>query len=149
MAASTIDRDSPALLLDVALNYLQKGGTIVYDGCIAMTDASGYLVPGADTVNCKVAGRANARGDTTASGPNGVLADGVGNLDVRLGIFQFDNPTGANQLTLADMGKLAYVLTDHELIRAAGTTNSIIAGRVVGVDLVLNKVTVDMRVRAV
>lgn len=152
MAALTAERDTPCQHHDFPFNYAQKGNTKIFNGSLCMTDANGYLVPGADTANCKVAGRAQATGDTTVTNtitPGVALADGVGNLDALNGVFQYDNPVGANQLTLADEGKLAYVLTDHELCRAAGTVNSIIAGRVLAVDLVNNKVTIDTRVRAV
>jgi len=149
MAALTGERDTPCLHHEFPINYGVATNVKVYNGALCMTSATGYLVPAADTANCKVAGRCQQTADTTASGPNGVVADGVASADVMLGVFQYDNPVGANQLTLADLGKLAYVLDDHTVIRAAGTVNSIIAGRVLSVDLTNNKATIDTRVRAV
>lgn len=121
----------------------------IYNGGLAMASATGYAVPAADTANCKVIGRANTTADTTASGPLGVVADGVVQIECATGIFTYDNPAGANQLTQADVMRLAYVLSDHEVIRAAGTVNSVVAGKVLSVDLVANTATIDTRIRAV
>lgn len=149
MAALTAERDTPTQHHDFPFAYAQKGNTKIYNGSLSMTDANGFLVPAADTANCKVAGRANATSDGTAGNPLGVQADGALVVEVLQGVFQYNNPVSANQLTLADLGKLAYVLTDNEVARAAGTVNSVIAGRVLAVDLVANKATIDTRVRAV
>ena len=148
MAALTLEFDAPWQQLDFTINKLQKGNTKVFSGAlVAANNTDGYVQPAADVAGMRVEGRAQQTSDATASGPNGVLADGVGSFDVAIGVFIYDNPTGANQLTVLDIGKLAYVLSDHELIRAAGTTNSVIAGRVLAVDVTNKKVTIDTRVK--
>lgn len=143
MAALTQERDTPMQHEHYDIVYSQKGNTKIFNGGLVNTDANGYAVPAADTANHHCVGRANATSDATAAGPAGLLADGVGQVEVRHGVFQYDNPAGGNQLTQADVGKLAYVLTDHEVTRAAGTAQSIIAGVVVAVDVANAKATID------
>jgi len=155
MAALTGERDTPKRLTDFVYVYKQATLTTIRGGGLVNTNAAGYAVPASDTANHKCVGRANATRDTTAAGPDGVLADGVAGklsgdgVEVDIGIFQYDNPATANQLTQADIGKLCYVLTDHEVTRAAGTTNSVIAGKVLEVDVVANTAWIDVRVKAV
>lgn len=134
---------------DYVTSHKQATNVINFNGALIMSSATGYAVPAADTANCKVLGRANSTVNSTASGPSGLVADGVLEVEYTTGVFTYDNPTGANQLTQADVGRLAYVLSDHEVTRAAGTTNSVIAGVVKRVDLVANTATIDTRTRAV
>lgn len=148
MAALTLEFDAPWQQLDLTINTLQKGNTKVFSGgLVAANNTDGYAQPASDVAGMRVLGRAQMTSDATAGGPNGLLADGAGSFDVATGVFIYDNPTGANQLTVLDIGKLAYVLTDHEVARAAGTTNSVIAGRVLAVDVVNKKCTLDTRVK--
>lgn len=145
MAALTKEFDAGWQVMDGTFNVNQKGGVKVWAGSIVCADANGFAVPAADTVNYKVLGRAQMTSDTSASGPNGALADGVGSFDYAVGVFEYNNPAGANSLTQADVGKLAYVLSDNEVARAAGTTNSIIAGTVVAVNVTTHIATIDVR----
>lgn len=148
MAALTKEFDAGHQAIDYTINANQKGNTKVFAGALVGSNvADGYVQPAADAANFRVHGRAQMSSDATASGPNGVLADGVGSFDYAVGVFEYDNPAGANSLTQLDVGKLAYVLTDHEVCRAAGTVNSIIAGRVVAVNVTTAKATIDTRAK--
>lgn len=149
MAALTKERDTPTSHYDFPVSLKMKGNTKILNGALVSTDATGFAVPAADTANTQCVGRANATVDTTAAGPNGLLADGAVEIEVLVGICEYNNPAGANSLTQVDVGKLAYVLSDNELARAAGTTNSRIAGRVVRVDVTNAKATIDLRQHAV
>ena len=151
MGALTAERDTPRRSTwGYRQNFPQKTNTKIFNGGLVNTDATGFAVPAADTANHHCFGRATQTRDTTAAGPDGVLADGVaGNLsgvgiETEAGIFELDNPAnGGNQLTQADVLKTCCVLSDHEVTRAAGTANAIVAGVVLSVDLVLNKAVVD------
>lgn len=145
MAAATREYDTPTSHYDFPVALKQKGNTKIWNGTLVSTDANGFAIPAADTASTNPMGRANATSDTTAAGPNGLLADGVGSIEVLIGIIELDNPAGANSLTQVDVGKLAYVLSDHEVCRAAGTVNSRIAGKVIAVDTVRAKATIDLR----
>lgn len=145
MAAATREYDTPTSHHDYPVSLKMKGNVKVWNGTLVSTDAAGFAVPAADTASTNPMGRANATVDTTAAGPKGLLADGVESVEVLIGIIELDNPAGANALTQVDVGKLAYVLSDHEVARAAGTTNSRIAGKVLAVDTTRAKATIDLR----
>lgn len=155
MAALTGERDTPKKHRHYTTNYLQKGSTKIWNGGLVNEDANGWAVPASDTANHHCIGRALVTRDTNAAGPDGALADGAlgtfqgPGVEVEIGVFEYDNPAGGNQLTQADVGKLAYVLTDHEVTRAAGTVNSIIAGVVRSVDTVANKAVIDTLIKAI
>lgn len=145
MAAATREYDTPTSHYDYPVSLKQATNVKIWNGTLVSTSATGFAIPAADTANTNPVGRANATSDTTASGPNGVVADGVASVEVLIGVVELDNPAGANSLTQVDVGKLAYVLSDHEVCRAAGTVNSRIAGTVVAVDTVRAKATIDLR----
>lgn len=156
MAGLAAERDTPKRHDDYPFVYLQKTNTKIYNGGMVNADATGYAVPAADTASHHCLGRANATRDTTATGPDLLLADGVTGtiqgvgVEVGVGAFEYDNPANSgNQLTQADVGKLCYVLSDHEVTRAAGTANSIIAGVVLSVDVTNTKAVVDFRRKSV
>jgi hypothetical protein len=148
-AAAAREYDTPTSHYDFPVSLLAKGNAKIWNGTMVNTDANGYAVAAADVASHKCIGRANATCDTTAAGPQGVLADGIARVEALVGLCEYDNPAGANSLTQVDVGKLAYVLTDHEVARAAGTVNSIVAGRVVSVDVTRAKATIDHRLHTV
>jgi hypothetical protein len=143
MAALTKERDTPTSHHDYPISLKVKGGVKILNGAMVSTDATGFAIPAADTASTQCIGRANATVDNTGG------ADGALEVEVLVGICEYNNPAGANQLTQVDVGKLAFVLTDNELIRTAGTVNARIAGRVVRVDVTNAKATIDMRQHAV
>lgn len=153
MAALTKERDTVLQGTNYDVVSLKvKGNVKILNGSFVMTDATGYAVPGNDTANCFAWGRANATVDTTAAGPKGLLGDGVVEIEVQLGKHIWNNPAGANQLTQANVGGLAYLISDNEVTRKAGTSGgagNVIAGRVTRVDTVNNLATVDETVHAV
>ena len=52
---------------------------------------------------------------------------------VEAGVFKFFT-TGVNAITAADVGKTCCVLDNQTVVRAAGTSNSIVAGTVDSID---------------
>jgi hypothetical protein len=151
MAALTKERDTPTQHYDFPQSLKVKGNVKIFNGAMVSTDATGFAVPSADVAATNCIGRANATVDTTAAGPLGLLADGAVEIEVLVGVATYNNPAGANQLTQVDVGKLAFVLTDNEVIRTAGTANTRIAGRVTRVDVVSvpPTATIDFRQHAV
>ncbi|MBO4647101.1 MAG: hypothetical protein J5806_02980 [Lentisphaeria bacterium] len=123
MAALTQARNTAELHVG-ALHYnfertVNDGGT-VYAGGIAAQNSSGKAVPASDTAGLVVLGRAEA---TVGAGEK-VL--------IRTGVFLFDNGTGSEELTAADIGAAAYIVDDHTVGKVGGT-NHIPAGVVVDV----------------
>lgn len=131
MTALAQDRNTQRRYVEriVADNALIAANKTVWNGSLVASDATGALNPAADTVGLTVLGVAqrkmvNATGAAVAVVPPAKVAAGC---------FKFGT-TGGNALTAADIGKNAYVLDDQTVVRAAGTTNSIVAGIVDSID---------------
>lgn len=149
MTALAAERDTAKRHGDYPFGFAQKGNTKIYNGSLVCADAGGYAVPAADTANYKVLGRANQTSDATATNATGsgvALADGILTVEAETGIFEFAT-SGGSALTVADVGKLAFVLDDQTVVRTGGTAQAIPAGIVLFADG--TKAVIDTRRRTV
>ena len=95
-------------------------GSTVYAGAIAAQNSSGKAVPASDASSLVVLGRAE-----------GTVGEG-NQVQIRTGVFLFDNGTSSEELSGADIGGAAYVVDDHTVGKVGGT-NHIPAGIVIDV----------------
>lgn len=102
-------------------------GTLIEAGKMVAVNASGYAVEAADSPGLKVMGRADGRADNSG-GQNGDLRV----LAYRKMAFKYRNST-AHAVALAQLGSDVYV-EDDETVASTGGTNSIVAGRCLGID---------------
>ncbi len=109
-------------------------GSTVYAGAIAAQNSSGKAVPGSDTANLAVLGRAE---ETVGEGKT---------VRIRTGVFLFDNGTSSEELTAADIGAAAFIVDDHTVGKIGGT-NHIPAGIVV--DVTADGIAVEITPNAV
>ena len=95
----------------------------VYHGALVMLNASGYVVPAADTASCVIAGVAE---ESIASGSTA----GADEVLVRRGaVHAFENDA-TNAIAQGDVGRLAYV-KDDQTVQDASATNDVAVGTVV------------------
>lgn len=107
----------------------QKGNTIVFAGGIVMLDASGFAIPGQTLAGAYAVGVAQTnrgldRFDATATGPNGVLADGVQIIRWDEGIFRVVNGGGGDAVLSTTIPGVPLYVTDDQtaaLTNGAGT----------------------------
>lgn len=92
----------------------------IYAGAIVALNASGKAVPAADTDGLTVAGRAET------SAVSGEM------VTVKTGCFRYDNAAAPGKITVADIGKAAYVADDHTVAKSG--TNSVAAGLIFDLD---------------
>jgi hypothetical protein len=140
MAVATQDRDTTNYTVNERFPHKAKDATQFYRGILVNSDAGGFLVQAADTANHKCVGTAAER-KLSAGG------DGATLVEVENGVFEFAT-SGASAIVQADVGRLCYVLDNQTVVKAAGTTNSVIAGKVVRL-LSATSVLVDTRVKAI
>lgn len=114
-------KDGDLIALQVAAGALIEAGKMV------AVNASGYAVQAADSAGLKVMGRADGRADNSV-GQNGDLTV----LTSRLMAFKYRNST-AHAVTAAQIGSNIYV-EDDETVAGTGGTNSIVAGKCLGVE---------------
>lgn len=117
---NTAYRDGELIALPVAAS------TIVEAGNLVALNASGYLVPAADTAGLTVVGVAGETKDNSA-GANGAVYC----LIRRKKVFLFENHA-TNAVTQALVGKSVYV-ADSVTVCTDGATNDIVAGKCLGV----------------
>lgn len=127
--------DGELLALPVAASTTIKGGHLV------AVNASGYLVPAADTAGLTVVGVAMESQDNSA-GANGALSC----LLRRRKVFVFENHA-TNAVTQAMVGKNVYV-ADSVTVCSDGATNDIVAGICLGIgpDGVLVEISGDLTI---
>lgn len=127
MTALTTDRNTPRQ--DGELRHgLVAAASLIYAGSIVLRAADGYLHEGHTATGLVGVGRAEARVD------NRLGADGDEDLTYRPGIFRFANSAGADEITFADIGEMAFVVDDQTVAKTDGTTTRSPAGIIDGVD---------------
>ena len=140
MTALANDRDTASYVPQEVFSYKTKGATTYYAGGLVNSDASGFLVKATDTASHKCVGRAEEAKTSIAGDGNDLLR--VGN-----GIFEFAT-SGGSAIVQADVGRLCYVLDDQTVVKTGGTSNAVVAGKVVAI-LSATSVLVDTRIKSV
>ena len=125
MSAAAASIDTP-MRPGIIRQYPVAASTTIYAGTIVALNSSGYAIPGADTAGLRVIGRAETDVDNSA-GDAGDL-----NVDVRKGVFCWNNSGSAVLDSVEDCGKLAYVEDDNTV--AETSTHKVKAGVVVDID---------------
>jgi hypothetical protein len=97
---------------------IYKGGLVVLDG--------GYAAPGDEATDLIAVGRAEQSVDNTGG------SDGDQVVEVREGVFMWDNSADADEITQADAGATCYVVDDETVAKTDGTGTRSAAGVVVG-----------------
>lgn len=119
MAALNTERDTKRRTGDL-INLEVAAGATIFKGAAVAVDADGRAVPAGASGAVLVVGRAEDTAD------NGEGAAGALNVDVRLGVFLYDN----SGVTAANIGKTAS-FTDDQTAAASGGTPG---GRVLALD---------------
>ena len=125
MAALTEERDTfeaPGILKKKGLSAgvkAIKGGIAVMNGAFAEpgTTATGLVAVGIFTETVD-----NADG-----------SDGDVKADIKAGVFQFENSTGADEITDDDIGSDCYIVDDQTVALTDGTGTRSVCGRIVDV----------------
>lgn len=140
MSALTAQRRIEGNLGEFTINLDMPIATnvVLWKGGYAAANAGGYLVPAAATSGFRmagfIAGQTNRdRYDTTSAGPDGLLADGVKNARIQLGIFPFFN-SGTDPVTQADVLNDVYMVDDQTISRTDGGAGASIAGQLLRID---------------
>lgn len=104
---------------------------IIYSGSLVVVNASGYFAPAGSTGNingCRVVGVSVDEVDNSDG------SDGDLNCTVYRGTFRFDNSSSTDAITIADIGKNAYVVDDHTVARTSSYGYRNVAGKIMDVD---------------
>jgi hypothetical protein len=140
MPAATAAINTPEAHNDVLTELPVEANTNVYVGTMAALNAAGNAVPASDTAGLHVLGR--CEGTPRTVDPNLVGSDGINNpgaagavqVNVRRGIFRWNNAAGGNAITAAMIGQPAYVYDDNTVGILGGTAHGVVAGTIFGLD---------------
>ena len=127
MTALAADRNTPAREGGM-IHRPVAASTLIWAGALACQNATGFAVPGATAIGLVVLGRAEERVDNSAG------ADGDLTIRIKRGVFRFANSAGADEITGADIGSLAWIVDDQTVAKTNGTNTRSLAGTVDDVD---------------
>jgi hypothetical protein len=108
------DNFDPDSAIPRLLSFPVEASTKIYGGSIVATNAAGNAVPASATTAIKVWGRCEKQADNSA-GTAGAIQ-----VQVRQGTFAFTNGSGADALSSANPGVLAYVIDDNTVGATSG-----------------------------
>jgi len=127
MSAAVADRNTPRRA-GTNFAFPAKAGVRIFAGTQVVLDG-GWAAPGRTATGLISVGIAEEPVDNT-SGANGAVL-----VPVRRGeVWRFDNSAAADQITLADVGKDAYIVDDQTVAKTDGTATRSVAGKVRDVD---------------
>lgn len=128
MTALTKNRNTPAM----APGGLRRGevaaAQLIFAGALVMRNSAGDLVKGQTATGLVGVGRAFAQVDN-GSGSAGDLT-----ADYEMGVFRFANSAGADEITKANIGDLAYAVDDQTVAATDGSSTRSPAGTIEVVD---------------
>jgi hypothetical protein len=134
MSALTAGVQRPQLPDEEFDSYPMKGSTTIYQGGLVMVDTSGYAHPGAATAADIVVGVAIPRDFDLDRYDNSAGADGAMTVQVKQGVFGFQND-GANPiLATTQPGTKLYAVDDQTVSLSSNTGARPYVGRLVRLD---------------
>lgn len=102
--------------------------TRIYAGSLVCLNAAGNAVPGSTSDALKARGVAQEHVDNRDGGA------GALRIETRRGTFQFANSAGADEITRADIGAVAYIVDDQTVAKTDATDTRSEAGIIADVD---------------
>lgn len=127
MGVLTSDRNT-AMREGVMVNLPVAAAKKIYTGALVARDTDGNATPGATATTLLGLGRAEEQVDNSG----GVAGDKT--VQVRKGVFRFDNSAAGDQITSAEIGKDCYIVDDQTVAKTDGGSTRSVAGRVFDVD---------------
>ncbi len=125
MTALTHDRNTTRREAD-QFSFPVAAGKHIFTGAVVVIQPDGFAAPARTATGLQAAGMAEAQVNNT-SGGNGAVS-----VKVRRGCFSLKQ--GADPVTLADVGKVCYLVDDQTVAKTDGTGTRSAAGIVRDVD---------------
>ena len=126
MVALTTERNTRLCIGDLRVE--QMAATVkIWSGSLIMRNAAGFLTKGATATGCVGVGRAEKTVDNTG-------AAGAASVEYRLGTFLFANSAAGDLITIADIGKVCFIVDDQTVAKTDATATRSRAGIVDAVE---------------
>ena len=121
---NTPRRDGQQLSLGVAT------AKTIFAGALVMKSVTGYALPGAAATLGTAIGIGRSNENVVNAGADGALSA----LIDAYGCYRFGNSAAGDAITIADIGKLAYIVDDQTVARTSNNGARCVAGRIADVD---------------
>lgn len=126
MVALNSERNTRARIGDLRVEPV--AATVkIWNGSLIMRNAAGFLTKGATATGCVGVGRAEKTVDNTG-------AAGAASVEYRVGVFLFANSAAADLITIADIGRVCFIVDDQTVAKTDGTGTRSRAGIVDGIE---------------
>jgi hypothetical protein len=126
MVALTTERNTRLRIGDLRVEPV--AATVkIWGGSLIMRNAAGFMTKGATATGCVGVGRAEKTVDNTG-------AAGAASVEYRLGTFLFANSAAGDLITIADIGKVCFIVDDQTVAKTDGTATRSRAGIVDAVE---------------
>lgn len=121
MTAASADRITSIKNAQNAIytEYPVKAAAVIYEGTLVMVGTDGYLLPAADTANCKVVGIADEAATGHASTDGAVTCRVVSNVTAKL---------AASSVAVGDFDAPLMYVVDDQTVDETSPANSVKAG---------------------
>jgi hypothetical protein len=127
MTAATKNRNTPQRPSG-RRGYPIGEAAVAYAGAIAVLNSTGYAVPGSTATGLHALGRFAAYLDNTDG------ADGAETVEVESGVFRYENSADTDEITLAEVGQVCYIVDDQTVAKTSGSSTRSPAGIIDDVD---------------
>ncbi len=127
MVALTSDRNTPRRTGDISSGPV-AASQLIFAGALVARNSAGYLVKGSTATGLTGVGRAEERVDNSAG------AAGADTLRYRAGTHLFANSASTDLITIADIGKVCWIVDDQTVAKTSATNTRSKAGIVEDVD---------------
>ena len=128
--ALTAPRRTPQKYPGTGYSRAVAAGARIFQGGIVCLSATGFAIAGTAAATLKADGMAKETIDNREG------ADGALRVEIERGVFPFGNSAGADEVTIADIGMIAFVVDDETVARTDGGATRSAAGRIEDVDAV-------------
>lgn len=122
----TADHNAPRAEGDLRSGVLAASQTVFKGALLMRNTTTGHIRRGAVATGCIGIGRAEERVSSTGAGATPVT--------FRPGTFRYRNSTSADAITVADIGKVCFVIDDDRVAKTDGSGARSPAGVVEAVD---------------
>ncbi|MBW4708627.1 hypothetical protein KX928_12615 [Roseobacter sp. YSTF-M11] len=127
MVALTKGRTTPRIEGDLRQGAV-AATAVLFVGALLMRNAAGFITNGQTATGLVGVGVGHA--DVSNAGG----ADGDVNIEYRTGCYSFANSAGADEITAADIGAVAYAVDDQTVAKTDATATRSPAGVIEGLD---------------
>ena len=128
MAQLTQDRNTPRRTEGGVKSLGVAASQKIWAGALVARNAAGYAVEGSTALGLFGVGRAEEQVDNSAG------SAGDKTIRVQQGVYRYGNSAAGDQITIAEIGKPAWIVDDQTVAKTSGSGTRSPAGIVVDVD---------------